>query len=651
MEQLDRLKEELVFSLDIGTRTVIGIVGTLTKDQKFKILDYSIKEHNKRNMYDGQIHDIDGVTEIVKEIKRELEDSLNIPLKKVSIAAAGRSLKTCRVKIEKEIGNDVLISRNMVEVLELEAIQKAQQIVNDSDPNNRLRYYNIGHTVMDYYLNGVTMDKLEGHRGNYIGVELLATFLPQIVVEGLYSVISKSGLEVGNITLEPIAALDVAIKEELRLLNLALVDIGAGTSDIAITKDGKIIAYAMTFKAGDEITEALSKKYLLDFNAGEELKVKLNSREEHEFVDVVGIKHRLTTREIVDSIYETIEDIANEIVEKIIEFNGKAPSAVFLIGGSSQMPGLKECIADKLGLPKERVSIRDTSFIEKLEGLDESIKGPDIITPIGIAIEGLMKRYKNFIEISFNGEEIRLFNVERVKVSDILVLTGYNPRKLIPKLGEDFIYYLNGEKKVIMGKEGVEAKIYVNGRIGNLNTQLQDGDVVTIVEASQGEKAKPYLSQCIPLEEIVFLNGKEYNLIREVKINGEIVSGNPLVKEKDRIEVIRIENVADFLKGLDEAISISDVYVNGNKVSLSTPLKSGDEIKIVKDKEIRLYINQEERIIRYNKDEFVFVDIFDYIDFDLSKPRGSLVLKINGRDAEYLAPLKDGDEIEIYWSK
>lgn len=124
MEQLDRLKEELVFSLDIGTRTVIGIVGTLTKDQKFKILDYSIKEHNKRNMYDGQIHDIDGVTEIVKEIKRELEDSLNIPLKKVSIAAAGRSLKTCRVKIEKEIGNDVLISRNMVEVLELEAVQK-----------------------------------------------------------------------------------------------------------------------------------------------------------------------------------------------------------------------------------------------------------------------------------------------------------------------------------------------------------------------------------------------------------------------------------------------------------------------------------------------------------------------------------------------
>ncbi len=80
-----------------------------------------------------------------------------------------------------------------------------------------------------------------------------------MVIEGLYSVISKAGLEVGNITLEPIAAINVAIKEELRLLNLALIDIGAGTSDIAITKDGKIMAYAMTSQAGDEITEALSQ--------------------------------------------------------------------------------------------------------------------------------------------------------------------------------------------------------------------------------------------------------------------------------------------------------------------------------------------------------------------------------------------------------
>ena len=66
-----------------------------------------------------------------------------------------------------------------------------------------------------------------------------------MVVESLYTVMERAGMEVTCLTLEPIAALNVAIPKELRLLNLALVDVGAGTSDIAITKSGTIIAYDM----------------------------------------------------------------------------------------------------------------------------------------------------------------------------------------------------------------------------------------------------------------------------------------------------------------------------------------------------------------------------------------------------------------------
>ena len=95
--------DNLIFSLDIGTRTIIGIVAQYTEDEKINILGYSIKEHNRRNMYDGQIHDIEGVTKIVKEIVGELEEELGVKLKKVSIAAAGRSLKTCKVRVDKKI--------------------------------------------------------------------------------------------------------------------------------------------------------------------------------------------------------------------------------------------------------------------------------------------------------------------------------------------------------------------------------------------------------------------------------------------------------------------------------------------------------------------------------------------------------------------
>lgn len=95
------------------------------------------------------------------------------------------------------------------------------------------------------------------------------------------------------------------------------------------------------------------------------------------------------------------------------------------------MPGLRESLAKNLGLPKERVSVRNASLIENVDGIDDSIHGPDIVTPpIGIAVESVNKKYSNFIQIQFNGEDIRLFNTNRVKVSDILVLTGYDPKKI-----------------------------------------------------------------------------------------------------------------------------------------------------------------------------------------------------------------------------
>lgn len=650
--------EDLIFSLDIGTRTVIGIVG-IYEDEKFKVLASCVKEHNKRNMYDGQIHDIEGVTKIVKEVKEELEGKLKLPLKRVSIAAAGRALKTSRIRIDKEIDKTVEINNNMIEALELEAAQKSQELIDEEKNKNDLKYYCIGYSVVNYYLDDSFIENLEGHKGEKIGVDLLATFLPQVVIDSLYVVVNRAGLEVSNITLEPIAAINVAIKENLRLLNLALVDIGAGTSDIAITKDGTIVAYAMTATAGDELTESLARAYLLDFDSSEKLKISLNKENIHEFSDIVGVKYKLTTEEIISSIENEIDKLAREISEKIIEYNGKSPSAVFLVGGSSQIPTLSEHIANCLGLPKERVVIRDISFIENIEGIEDGLKGPDIVTPIGIAMEGVNNEYKNFIQIYINGEEIRVFNTENIKVADVLILIGYNPRNLIPQRGEDFIYYLNGEKKLVKGDMGKPAEIYVNGRLANLNTELKNKDFIDLVDSTKGSKKTLYLYDCIPKSKVIVLNNEEVNLIGELRINGVKIEKNTILKEGDRIEYFEINTIYELLKYMNIDTHDVKVYKNFEESNLYSKLKNGDIIEIKtkngtsdtknSQKEICLSINGKERTFQYKKKEFVFVDIFNYIDFDLSKPRGRLVLKLNGREAEYLERLKDGDMIEVYW--
>ncbi len=74
------------------------------------------------------------------------------------------------------------------------------------------------------------------------------------------------------LTLEPIAAINVLVPPSMRRLNVALVDIGAGTSDIAITNHNTVVSYGMVPVAGDEITEALSNHYLLDFPVAEQAK-------------------------------------------------------------------------------------------------------------------------------------------------------------------------------------------------------------------------------------------------------------------------------------------------------------------------------------------------------------------------------------------
>lgn len=87
--------------------------------------------------------------------------------------------------------------------------------------------------------------------------------MPEEVVDGLYEAVEYAGLNVASLTLEPIAAMNIAIPEQYRLLNIGLIDVGAGTSDICLTKDGCIIAYGMIPCAGDEITECIAKLTLL----------------------------------------------------------------------------------------------------------------------------------------------------------------------------------------------------------------------------------------------------------------------------------------------------------------------------------------------------------------------------------------------------
>ena len=252
MSEKVKFPGQLVFGLDIGTRSIVGTIGYRV-GEKFYVVTQSIREHGTRSMLDGQIHDI---------YKAELERRIGRTLKDVCIAAAGRVLRTVTVRVDTELGGDREINGEDIYALDSMGVEKAYEEFLDSNDTD-MKFYCVGYSVVRYYMNGYTMGNLEGHKARTIGADIIATFLPEDVVDGLYKAVGEAGLEVVNLTLEPIAAIQVAIPEMYRMLNIALVDVGAGTSDISVTKDGSTVKatqlmklMGLTVKQGNVVTVA-----------------------------------------------------------------------------------------------------------------------------------------------------------------------------------------------------------------------------------------------------------------------------------------------------------------------------------------------------------------------------------------------------------
>lgn len=605
-----------IFALDIGTRSIIGVVAELEEDN-IKIKAQYMLEHSCRAMYDGQIHDIPKVARGVAELKAELEKKLGYQLEQVAIAAAGRALITRRAQVELEINQFEEVNGALVRSLDMTGLHKAHQELNQQMENSE-KLFCVGYSTISYYLNNYPIANLIGHRGDTIGTELLATFLPDSVVNSLYAVLERVGLEPVSLTLEPIAAIDITIPPELRTLNLALVDIGAGTSDIAITNDGSISAYGMVPIAGDEITEAIVKEYLVDFNTAEVIKRQLN-QQTITYTDILGMENSLPSEDIIAVVEPVVEKLAQQIVEVIMELNGdKAPKTVFCIGGGAQIPLLSEKIAQRLQLPESRVAVRGRDILRHvIKVKHDRIAGPEGVTVLGIASVALKKAGYDFITITVNGQEHSLFNTNNLTVANALGMIAFNLRHLLASNGRNLTFRLNGQNKTIYGQLGQPAEITVNNEPANLQTPVEDRDVLVINQAVAGKDAQ------LNIEELVSSQGMVWQSCA-VKVNGENCLPTYTIENGDDIEITAVQETQETQE--------------------SQPNKTPKP----EQKWITVTVNGEPVTLR-NLENPVFLDIFNFIELDLTQAKGLVVLRRNGQGVEYTEPLTDGDVIEIYW--
>lgn len=709
--------EPLVFGLDIGTRNVVGTVG-YKEGNEFIVVAQYIKEHETRSMLDGQIHDIGRVGKTIEAVKQQLEEQIDTPLKEVCIAAAGRVLKTVTTTVEYEYEEETVVTGEDIHTLDLLGIEKASGILKEEN-DTKFKFYCVGYSVVKYYLNDDIFSNLEGHKADKISEDIIVTFLPEDVVDGLYSACNLAGLEVANMTLEPIAAINVAIPEAFRMLNIALVDVGAGTSDISITKDGSIIAYGMIPFAGDEITEMLVQHYLVDFKTAEHIKLSSGTEDEIEFKDIMTISHTIPAKEVWDLTESLVERMTTAIAEKIKELNGdKSVSATFIVGGGGKIHGFSEMLADKLELPHERVALRGEEVLQEVHFEQTDIqKDPLLVTPIGICLNYYDQK-NNFILIHFNGERMKLYDNSKLTIVDAAMQAGYPNDQLFPRRGKEINFTVNGRPRIIRGQSGESAIVKMNGKIVSINTPLEPNSEIVIEASTVGEDAAGTIEQLEEYTEttIVFeVNRKTVVCPRFVEVNGVLEPPTYEIKEGDIIETRSYYTVGQLIEFMDVELDMDkEILVNNRDADMGTLVyenfsvewtvletrthiddmeKEVSDVETALDMEtgaekadmetngettetggtdtvtesakeakeesmpepeeisIEVIVNKEP-ITMTDKKDYIYVDVFDYIDFNLNDSRGrSIVTLLNGENAEYTATLKNGDVIDIYWEE
>ena len=524
---------KLVFALDIGTRSIIGVAGRV-EDERLEVLAIEKEEHGKRAMLDGQIEDIEQVARVARRVTERMEAKLGCKLQRVCVAAAGRALRTEKGRYAMTLPQVSRIDSDLISQLESGAVSDAEEQLSRGEDSQR-RFYLVGYTVSSYLLDRYPLTSLKDHNGQQLEAEVVATFLPSEVVESLYTVMEAAGLEVASLTLEPIAALNAVIPADLRLLNLVLADIGAGTSDIAVCRDGSVVGYTMATTAGDEITEELMRAYLVTFATAERMKMELDAPT-IAYRDVLGLEQSVPGNQVRDVLQGAARSLAQEIAQRVVGLNGAPPSAMFLAGGGSKLLGIKELVAQALEMDEKRVALAGNNFDMSAFSKEYELNDPEYATPLGIAVSAGLGLISDSYRIMLNGQPAKLFRSGTLTVLEILMMNGYTSADLLGRTGKTLSVTVDGKRLTFRGQSATPCSLKLNGEDARPSALVYAGDTIEFIPAVAGPSAERTVSDLLGADFPggVRLNGRAVSLDRKLRSGDQIVTTEyPLEPEEE----------------------------------------------------------------------------------------------------------------------
>jgi cell division protein FtsA len=384
--------------LDIGTTKIVAMIGRKNEYGKAEIL--GIGKSKSLGVHRGVVNNITQTIQSIQQAVQQAETEAGIKIEEVTVGIAGQHIRSLQ-------HSDYITRANSELVIDEEDIDR---LINQVHKLVMLPGEEIIHVLpQEYKVDGQA--EIKEPIGMY-GGRLEANF--HVVVGQVSSIrnigrcVKSSGLELEGITLEPLASANAVLSQEEKEAGVALIDIGGGTTDLAVFKDGIIRHTAVIPFGGNVITEDIKEGCSIIEKQAELLKIKFGSawpgeNKDNEIVSIPGLRGRepkeITLKNLSKIIHARVVEIIEQVYVEIKNYGHeeqkkKLIAGIVLTGGGSQLKHLKQLVEyitgmdTRIGYPNEHLA----------GDSDEEVASPLYATAVGLVMDGLRRQEKRRIE-------------------------------------------------------------------------------------------------------------------------------------------------------------------------------------------------------------------------------------------------------------
>ena len=391
--------QKISVGLDIGTTKIVAMIGRKNEYDKLEIL--GIGKSKSLGVHRGVVNNITQTIQSIQQAVAESESNSGLKIKEVTVGIAGQHIRSLQ-------HSDYITRANSELVINEDDIDR---LINQVHKLVMLPGEEIIHVLpQDFKVDGQA--EIKEPIGMY-GERLEANF--HVVVGQVSSIrnigrcVQTAGLNLEGITLEPLASSNAVLSQEEKEAGVALIDIGGGTTDLAVFKDGIIRHTAVIPFGGNVITEDIKEGCSIIEKQAELLKIKFGSawpgeNKDNEIVSIPGLRGRdpkeITLKNLSKIIHARVVEIVEQVYVEIKNYGHeeqkkKLIAGIVLTGGGSQLKHLKQLVEYITGMDT-RVGYPN----EHLAGdSDSDITSPMYATAVGLVMDSLSRQEKTIIEI------------------------------------------------------------------------------------------------------------------------------------------------------------------------------------------------------------------------------------------------------------